>query len=754
MMKNKRTSFARKPTSGVALGLMLAGVLPSVSHAQIDPDARPSVMAQMGQQFMQASQQVTQVVERVGKRVAGIPDPQSLDQAERPTLLLQVFGNRAVVYAQPDVSTKAIGEFFKGQLVDAFEEKNGWFRVRVQDSLLGSTTGWLQQSSGQFGDQALGVFAPRAFAPDALAEQPGTGVRPANSGTPGIAPATPAVPRAIPGRDTPIAPRDVAIPVIDPSQVPPPQPNLPRETVAVPDRWRIMQSLGFKFPLYDPYNQNVIKGDLPVLQDTLGPDWFFNLGVIADTLFEERRFPVPVPPATSTQARQTNIFGEGEQSIFAHNLIVSLSLTKGNTTFKPPDYEFRLTPVFNYTDVRVEEDRLLKISPTSGTTRREGFVGIQEAFVDVHLRNVSDRYDFDSLRVGIQPFISDFRGFLFQDLPFGVRLFGNRNNNIYQYNVGYFKRVEKDTNSGLNDIREDLRDDDFLVANLYRQDFPFLGFTSQASYIHNRNDEDQGLYYDANGFLARPASIGDQRPFAYHVDYFGLSGDGHYGRLNITTSTYYAKGKIDRHPLAQQAQDIDAWFHATEVSRDFDWFRLRGSFLYASGDEDPYDGKAEGFDAIFENPQFAGADTSFFIRQNIPLIGGGGVFLSGRNGVLPSLRSSKEQGQSNFVNPGLLLLGVGADIDVTPELRVVANVNKLEFADTTVLGALRQQRPPSTDLGVDASVGFQYRPFFSQNVVINGSVATLLPGDGYKDLFGDQGGKRPYSMLFNVIFSF
>ena len=56
--------------------------------------------------------------------------------------------------------------------------------------------------------------------------------------------------------------------------------------------------------------------------------------------------------------------------------------------------------------------------------------------------------------------------------------------------------------------------------------------------------------------------------------------------------------------------------------------------LFQSGDKDPFDGKATGFDAILENPQFAGADTSFWIRQAVPLIGGGGVALSGRNGVL------------------------------------------------------------------------------------------------------------------------
>ena len=83
-----------------------------------------------------------------------------------------------------------------------------------------------------------------------------------------------------------------------------------------------------------------------------------------------------------------------------------------------------------------------------------------------------------------------------------------------------------------------------------------------------------------------------------------------------------------------------------------------------SGDKDPFDNRSTGFDAILENPQFAGADTSFFIRQAVPLVGGGGVALSGRNGLLASLRSSKDMGQSNFVNPGLLLLGIGADADL------------------------------------------------------------------------------------------
>src|SRR6201999_2042934 len=126
----------------------------------------------------------------------------------------------------------------------------------------------------------------------------------------------------------------------------------------------------------------------------------------------------------------------------------------------------------------------------------DAFVGVQEAFVDYHIRNVSDRYDFDSIRVGIQPFSSDFRGFLFQDNQLGVRLFGDRDNNRWQYNLAAFQRIEKDTNSGLNDLGQPLRHDSIFVANLYRQDLPFPGITSQVSVVYDGDREAGQVHFD------------------------------------------------------------------------------------------------------------------------------------------------------------------------------------------------------------------------------------------------------------------
>ncbi len=520
------------------------------------------------------------------------------------------------------------------------------------------------------------------------------------------------------------------------------------DNVPVPDRWRILEGLGIKGKWYDPYNNNVLKGDKPVF----GKDGFVLFNVISDTVFEPRAFPVPVGFATTSRPGTNDLFGKPDQYVFNQNLITNLTLIKGNTAFKPPDLELRITPVFNYNYAKVKELGLLRRNPELGKSRSDNHIGMQELFLDYHIRNVSERYDFDSIRVGIQPFNADFRGFMFLDNQPGVRLFGTRNNNIFQYNLAWFRRLEKDTNSGLNDLGKKIRDDDVFIGNLYYQDFPVLGFTSQITAIYNRNTEKK-FFYDKNGFLQRPASAGLERPRDYKVGYFGYNGDGHFGLLNLTVSGYYAYGEEDGSLFTDEKSDIRAYFMAAEPSVDYSWTRLRGSFLYASGDKDPFDEKSKGFSSIFENPQFAGADTSFWIRQNIPLIGGGGVALSQRNGVLPDLRSSREHGQSNFVNPGLRLLGGGADFDVLPQLRLSTNVNHLNFNETDVLEVLRNEGEIRSSIGWDMSASAIYRPVMSQNVVFRLSYAALLPGKGFKDLYHTDN-EHFYTLLANMTLAY
>jgi hypothetical protein len=563
--------------------------------------------------------------------------------------------------------------------------------------------------------------------------------------------------RRAPGRAPPI---EAIEPVVNPAALPAPQPFEQGIDLPVQDRWRILDALGRTENPLDPYNTNTFKGDKP-LPGT--EDWFINVNAIADTLYEPSRVPTGVGPQYTARPGENNIFGKYGRNLLSETDILSLSLIKGNTAFKPPDLQLRFTPVFNYNYTTAGEVGVLNVDPRRGQVRSDQFLGIQEAFVDYRLRTVSEYYDFDSVRVGIQPFNADFRGFLFQDNQLGLRFFGDRDANRWQYNLAYFQLIEKDTNSGLNDVGQSLRRDGFFVANLFRQDFPVTGFTSQLIDLYNWNREANTLHFDKNAFLVRPAQIGDNRGYDYDVNYFGYNGDGHFGRLNLTTSAYWLFGHQSHNvfgPPQNKGSTISAYFFAAEPSIDIDWAKFRLTGVYASGAKNPRSGHLSGFDSVFENPNIAGADTSFWIRQSIPLIGGGGVALQTPNGLLADLRSSKGEGQSNFDNPGIMIGGVGGDFDVLPELRVSTNINYLRFAETAPLEFLRRQQVKNS-IGWDLSTAITYRPLFTQNIVFRLSGAVLVPGAGIRslyntaggaDLFG--GGNLLYSFLANMILTY
>lgn len=558
--------------------------------------------------------------------------------------------------------------------------------------------------------------------------------------------------RPIPGKPTPTS---AVPPVVNPGAVLPPQPFKTGGAVPLPDRWRLLESLGRPQHWWDPYNTNTLKGDKPIF----GDDWFIELGAVSDTLFEPGRVPSAVSPIVSTRPGENNTFGRYGQTFFSQTELLSLSLIKGDTAYRPPDFELTLQPALNFNHLAVGERGIVNINPEEGTARDRGFASLQEGFVEYHLRNVSQYYDFDSVRVGIQPFSTDFRGFLFQDNEPGIRFFGDRDANRWQYNLAYFRRLEKDTNSGLNDLGTGFRRDDVLIANLYRQDFPVLGFTPQVIFARNGNHEGGEFLYDKNGFLVRPAQIGDDRGYDYDVNYLGLNSDGHFGRLNLTTSFYWAFGGQSHNqfgPPGNKGATINAFFAAAEPSIDFNYFRLRVSGLYASGDGNPQNGHATGYDAIFENPQFAGGDTSYWISQGLPFIGGGVVGINTENGVLADLRASKGQGQSNFVNPGIELAGIGGDLDILPELRLSGNFDYLRFAKTASLEFLRHQPNIPNSLGYDLSAALTYRPLDNQNIVFHLSAAALLPSAGLKAIYNTEGGGTLFgsgNFLYTLMFS-
>ena len=146
-----------------------------------------------------------------------------------------------------------------------------------------------------------------------------------------------------------------------------------KETVE--DRWQLTRRLGLTdYPWYDPYHQNTLKADRPVF----GENWFFNLQVVSDTVIEPRRLPTPVSPQGEGGSGNSDLIGDGTQLLASENVGVGLVLYRGNTTFMPPDWEFRFTPVFNVNRADVEQFRALRIDPTKGDTRNDAHIGVQD----------------------------------------------------------------------------------------------------------------------------------------------------------------------------------------------------------------------------------------------------------------------------------------------------------------------------------------------------------------------------------------
>ena len=179
------------------------------------------------------------------------------------------------------------------------------------------------------------LFALRDERDQPAEPSPGDDPAPAaTSATPpnerGEPPPTPVEQELIPGRRRPDIEREHEPPVEqdNPGAIRSPPPEaFPAEHIVVPDRWRLIQSLGIVTEhWWDPYHQNTLKGDRPICIPTdeeqarrreagtprcatprflglHGQDWFFVASAVSDTVVEPRSFPIPVGAPDQPAAR-------------------------------------------------------------------------------------------------------------------------------------------------------------------------------------------------------------------------------------------------------------------------------------------------------------------------------------------------------------------------------------------------------------------------------------------------------------------
>jgi hypothetical protein len=81
------------------------------------------------------------------------------------------------------------------------------------------------------------------------------------------------------------------------------------------------------------------------------------------------------------------------------------------------------------------------------------------------------------------------------------------------------------------------------------------------------------------------------------------------------------------------------------------------------------------------------------------------------------------------------IIGVGTDMDLTPKLKAFVNANYIWMNETEPITIALQTNKARTELGLDLSVGFKYRPLLTENIILSAGVGFFFPGAGYRDIY-------------------
>jgi opacity protein-like surface antigen len=494
----------------------------------------------------------------------------------------------------------------------------------------------------------------------------------------------------------------------EPAAAQPPREAQPPDIAPEAYRWRLLQPLATgvtpRNPLYDPYSQNILKGDIPAIGDHL----FFATTATLDAVVDAKR------NLDFTRRDQFKNVPFHEDNLLAQLTgTLAMELFHGDTVFTPKDWAIRVTPIFRW---RCGDRNA--IDQGCGDDWR-----LLETFGEVKLFEIGNTFDPTSARLGLQIFNSDFFGFIYNDTQPGARIFSEIARNQFKANLAFFDRLNKEKLSGLDEFKR--REHQVVVASFQWDDFIFPGFNILPNFVWS-NDEILAGTLDAY--------------------YLGVTTNGHLGRVNVNSAFYYVFGDTAKNTLAKKSEDISAGMAFAQVAYPIAYWNPRVAVAWASGDGKPRDGEAHGFDSVFDNVAFGGGQFSYLFGEKIQL---GNVTVLRGNSVFPSLRGANATSQ--FENPGVFAVNAGVDVAVTPRTLFEANYDYVRFEDTSSIEA-RLNRSVSTDVGHEVNGGFTYRPWLNDQLILFGGAAVFFPGQAIRDAFGTD--KTAYKLLLRAVLTF
>jgi hypothetical protein len=189
---------------------------------------------------------------------------------------------------------------------------------------------------------------------------------------------TPSLPK-IPSVDSGPAYRTLPLPPPEGAATPAPPGIPPPDKVftAFPNRWKFdwpeYRRYGPHDELpytptrwYNPFDRNKLKGDYPII----GQQTFLSINLTSDTLTDGRMIPLPNGIVT-VNPNSSNFFGGFGQFALLQNFGFSFNLFHGDTSFKPVDWQIKITPEVNVNYLAVQEDGVVNANPTDQSHGRE-----------------------------------------------------------------------------------------------------------------------------------------------------------------------------------------------------------------------------------------------------------------------------------------------------------------------------------------------------------------------------------------------
>jgi cytochrome c5 len=330
-----------------------------------------------------------------------------------------------------------------------------------------------------------------------------------------------------------------------------------------------------------------------------------------------------------------------------------------------------------------------------------------------------------NVRTGIQDYKSDLIGSIYSDTDLGVRVTGTYEG--IDWSLYGANRIENDLLSDFNQISS-FRDQQIYIAHLQFN----IGKTIVKPSIHF-NIDDEGDH--RRGRVGRDENV--------EALYVGFTTYGPIGPVNLLTGLYGVFGNQDNVSLVGAIPLRDQNVRAFVGYLDVSYPMLNGKItphiggFYASGDNDPFDGDATGFDAISDRVNVWGSK-GFMIGDRVSLGALGGRTVMRQNSPYTALRDT--DANSNFVNPGAVAVNIGLNTKPFDKLSLDTNFTQFWWRATdsleAIMAALGTPNNLGNTLGFELNMEANYK--LTDKLNINASGTIYKTHQEMRKIYGDN----------------